>query len=415
VLEGRVGAVQIVVAQDVRLDDQVIQSHIGTNGDAGPAQKDELERKLLLLNEIPGVVARAAFTPGVEAGSSDMVVSVVEDAPFASSVYLNNYGTGATGEYRAGAQFQLRDVFGVGDSMQLGGSWASGGGLASGTLEATMPWAGQGLSLHAGVSHLTYVLQQSFSDLGARGIADSVHAGVWYAMQRSATGNVTLRSDLRYSGLQDLLPVVAVENRKSSEAMTLGLNMDGSDDFLGGGRAFAQVIYQLGNLQIDAGSDAASTAGTFGKWTVETSREQRLTENSIVYARLLAQQADKNLDSSEKLALGGPYAVRAYSTGELNVDDGGLLTLEYRMQFPMQGGTLTWVLFSDYGTGSVNHAPLAGVVDNAVSLNGSGVGLSWRNGADVEASLTMAWRGPRLPNADSDRQPRVFFQLVKGL
>jgi hemolysin activation/secretion protein len=415
ILEGRLGAVQVVAAQDVRLDDQVIQAHIGADGDAQPAHKDALERKLLLLNEIPGVVARAAFTPGVEPGSSDMVVSVVEDTPLASSVYVNNYGSKATGEYRMGAQFQLRDVFGAGDSTQVGATWSTGGGLASGSVESSVPWGGNGLSLRAGVSHLTYALQQSFSDLGARGVADSVHAGAWYALQRSAYGNISLRSDLQYSGLRDLLSLVAVETRKSSSVLTLGVNMDAQDDILGGGQSRSQMSYQMGNLQIESGTDAAFTGGPFGKVLLDVSREQRFTANTVLYARALAQQANKNLDSSEKLALSGPNAVRAYAPGELSVDDGGLLTLEYRIQFPMQGGTLTWSFFGDWGTGSTNHVPLTVASENEASVNGAGLGLSWRNGADMEASLSMAWRGVRMPTADSDRVPRVFFQLVKGL
>lgn len=344
-----------------------------------------------------------------------MVVSLVEDVPLASTLYVNNYGSKATGEYRMGAQFQLRDVFGAGDSTQVGSTWSSGGGLASGSVETSVPWRGGGLSLRAGVSHLTYTLQQSFSDLGARGVADSVHGGVWYALRRSSTSNMTLRSDLQYSGLRDLLPLVAVENRRSSGAITLGLNADMQDDFLGAGRSRAQISYQVGNLQIETGSDTASTAGNFGKAFIDISREQRLTQDTSLYGRLLAQQAEKNLDSSEKLGLGGANAVRAYAPGELSVDGGSLVTLEYRVLFPVQGGTFTWTLFGDYGTGSINRSPLAGVSDNEVTIQGAGLGLSWRNGSDLEASLTLAWRGERLPSADSDRAPRVYFQLVKGL
>jgi hemolysin activation/secretion protein len=415
ILEGRLSAVQVVAAQDLRLDDEVIQAHIGTGGDSKPTHKDVLERRLLLLNDIPGVVARAAFTPGTEPGSSDMVVSLVEDLPLASSVYVNNFGSQATGEYRMGAQFHLRDVFGAGDSTQLGGIWSSGGGLASGSLETSVPWLGSGLSLHAGVSHLTYALQQSFSELGARGVADSVHGGVWYALQRSTNSNITLRSDLQYSALQDFLPVVQVENRKSSRALTLGVNADAQDDFLAGGRSRAQLSHQLGNLQIESGSDTAFTGGGYGKTLLDLSREQGLTQDTNFYIRILAQHAEKNLDSSEKLSLGGPNAVRAYAPGELSVDAGGLLTIEYRVLFPVQGGTMTWTLFGDYATGSINYAPLAGVTDNEPSINGAGMGLSWRTSADMEASLTVAWRGARLPSADSDRVPRIFFQLVKSL
>lgn len=415
ILEGRLGAVQVVAAQDVRLDDDVIQAHLGTGGDARPAQKDVLERQLLLLNDIPGVVARAAFTPGTEPGSSDMVVSVVEDAPLAGSVYVNNYGSKATGEYRTGVQFQLRDLFGAGDATQVGGSWSSGGALASGSVETSVPWLGRGLSLRAGVSHLTYALQQDFSSLGARGVADNVHGGVWYSLLRSSSSNITLRSDLQYSSLHDFLPLVAVENRKSSRSLTLGVNADSLDDLPGAGRSRVHLSHQFGNLQIESGSDAAFTAGPYGKTLLELSREQGLTQDTNFYLRILAQHTQKNLDSSEKLSLGGPSAVRAYAPGELSVDAGGLLTMEYRVQFPVQGGTLTWTLFGDYGTGSINRAPLAGVNENEVTIQGAGFGLSWRNGADLEASLTLAWRGERLPSADSDRLPRVFFQIVKGL
>jgi hemolysin activation/secretion protein len=415
ILEGRVGAVQVVAAQDVRLDDQVIQNHVGNRSTAQTAHKDALERQLLLLNDIPGVVARAAFTPGGEAGSSDMVVSVVEEAPLTSTVFINNYGSQSTGEQRLGAQFQLRDVFGAGDATQLGATWASGGGLASGSMETSLPLGGNGLTLHAGVSHLTYALQQSFSDLGARGVADSVHAGLWYALRRTATSNVSLRSDLQFSGLQDLIPLVGVETRKSSSSVMLGVNLDGQDDWLGGGRSRAQVSYHSGTLQIDSGTDALQTAGGFGKSLLDLSREQRLTENAVLYARAVTQQADKNLDSSEKFSLSGPYAVRAYAPGELSVDQGNLLTLEVRYQMPMPGGTLTWSLFGDYANGAINRAPLPGVTDNDATLNGSGMGLSWRTGADLEFSLTAAWRGTRLPSVDGDRAPRIFFQLTKGL
>jgi hemolysin activation/secretion protein len=415
VLEGRIGAVQVVAAQDVRLDDQVIQNHVGSTSKPKTAHKDELERQLLLLNDIPGVVARAAFTPGVDPGSSDMVVSVVEDAPLASSVFFNNYGNQSTGDQRIGVQFQLRDLFGAGDATQLGASWASGGGLVSGIFETSLPLGGNGQSLRTGVSHLTYTLQQSFNALGARGVADNVHAGLWYALQRSATDNVTLHSDIQYSGLHDLLPLVAVDNRKNTSSLVLGVNVDRQDEWFGGGRTHAQLGYQSGYLQIDDGTDTLSTAGGYGKWNSDVSREQRLTQNSLLYAHAVAQLADKNLDSSEKFSLSGPYAVRAYAPGELSVDEGSLLTLEYRYLIPMQGGTLTWSLFSDYASGNINRNSLPGVSDNNASLDGSGIGLSWRNGADLEISLTAAWRGTRLPSVDGDRIPRVYFQLTKGL
>ena len=107
--------------------------------------------------------------------------------------------------------------------------------------------------------------------------------------------------------------------------------------------------------------------------------------------------------------------MRAYAPGELSADDATLLTLEYRYQVALPGSMLTWSVFSDYGIGSINHQPLAGVVDNETLLNGAGVGLRWRTGADLEFALMAAWRGAHLPTVDGDPQPRIFFQCIKGL
>lgn len=412
VLEGRMGAVQVVAAQDVRLGDAVIQQHLGGSGTAQPARQDVLERQLLLLNDIPGIVARGAFTPGTEAGSSDMVVSVVEDVPLANSLYFNNYGSTSTGDQRVGAQFQLRDVFGVGDATQLALSWASGGGLVSGNVDSTVLLGADGWTLRAGAAHLTYALQESFSDLGARGVADTLHTGLQYPIQRSSVGNITLRMDAQYSNLRDLLTVIGTDNRKNSRSVSLGLNLDGQDH---GGRTRGGLTYQSGLLQLESGTDPLASAGTFEKSNFELTREQWIGSDLLLYARTAAQLASKNLDSSEKMALGGPFAVRAYAAGELSVDEGTLLTVEVRYLMPLQGGMLTWTLFNDLGQGSINHQPLPGVTDNDTLLNGAGIGLGWRAGSDWELALTAAWRGRRLPSVDGDRVPRVFLQLTKSL
>ena len=70
VVEGRLGGTQVVAAADVRIDDAVVQAHIAGTESAGPVRQQDIERRLLLLNDIPGVVARGAFTPGAQPDSS---------------------------------------------------------------------------------------------------------------------------------------------------------------------------------------------------------------------------------------------------------------------------------------------------------------------------------------------------------
>lgn len=379
VLEGRVGGVQVVAATDVRLDDAVVQSHIGETriDSTQPARQDDLERKLLLLNDIPGVVARGTFAPGSQPGHSDLVVSVVEDEPLEGSLYANNHGSTATGQYRLGAQFHLRDVFGLGDSTRVNLSWSSRQALANGGVSTRIPMGGSGLKLSAGVSHLTYELDGEFASLGARGEADSLQLGASYPLLRTLERNLTLDANADFKHLRDLIPLIGIDTPKSSRSLRLGLHFDQTDRLLGGGISRAVLTLQGGTLTLqDSTADMLGTNGTFGKLNYELSREQTLHPGGRLLVRLQGQRASKNLDSSEKFSLGGPNAVRAYGPGEAATDDGNLVTLEYRYAQRLTGSTLSWRAFYDYGSGDFNHQPLAGTPTNLITLRGGGLGLS---------------------------------------
>lgn len=413
VLEGRVGEVQVFAASDVRLDDAVVVQHIGSpaGADPQPARQEDLERRLLLLNDISGVVARGAFTPGAEPGSSDLVVSVVEDEPLANTVYANNYGSRSTGELRLGAQFHLRDIFGIGDSTRLNLSLAAGGPVASGSLTSRVPIGGKGWSASAGVSHLTYELGGEFARLGARGEADSFQLGVAYAWLRGVNRNLTFSADYEYSKMRDLIPLVASESLKTSGIVSGGLRFDDRDPI---GRSHAALTLRHGYLSLPSGTiDLLDKRGAFNKASFEFGREQSLGQLGQLYLRVSSQLSDRNLDSSEKFSLGGPNAVRAYGPGEAAADQATLITLEYRYVQALTGASLTWRVFHDHASGHIDDQPLAGTADNEVTLKGSGLGLSW-NAGDFDLGLTAAWRGARLGTSNGDRKPRFYLQLVKG-
>jgi hemolysin activation/secretion protein len=57
-------------------------------------------------------------------------------------------------------------------------------------------------------------------------------------------------------------------------------------------------------------------------------RIQRVNEKLNLQLLANAQFADKNLDSSEKLSLGGATGVRAYPSGEASGDEGRKLSVD---------------------------------------------------------------------------------------
>lgn len=403
VLEGQVDTVQVVTAQEVRLRDAVVQAHTEGLAQKQPVVQAELERKLLLLNDMPGVVARGTFTPGASTGTADVVVSVAEEEPLALRVEVDNHGSRSTGEYRAGLQMQLRDLSGWGDSTTLRGTISNGGGLVSGSIETRWPIGGDGLRVGAHLSRLTYFLSGRFGTLGATGVANTFGVDADWPLWRSTRGNLWLKAGADYKRLNDEVRVVGQERPRSSTTGMLSANGDLRDDWLGGGAS--AVTAQLWGGSLDAGAAGSSS---FKKAQLQLARQQAVWGPVSAYARVLAQYTGRDLDSSEKLGLSGPAGVRAYAPGEASVDLGRVWTAELRYGLAHLGGQLTLSLFHDAASGVISRS---GGTGNDVRLRGNGFGLQW-TGGDYGVSASLAWRGSREPTAEGgDPRPRLYLQL----
>lgn len=170
-----------------------------------------------------------------------------------------------------------------------------------------------------------------------------------------------------------------------------------------------------GNLELDAASAALDdsgldTRGHYAKLAFQLTRLQRLTDRLSLQVRASGQRAAKNLDSSEKLSLGGAYAVRAYPQGEASADDAWLANLELRY-----APAPAWQLFGFYdaGGGRISHRPVAGTADNRRTLSGAGLGVNLALPASINLQAFAAWRTGSEPTSDDDRSPRLWLQTVK--
>ena len=143
-----------------------------------------------------------------------------------------------------------------------------------------------------------------------------------------------------------------------------------------------------------ADAQAGQTAGHYVKGNFNISRQQVLTQNASLFLSFNAQKANKNLDSSEKIYLGGANGVRAYPSNEGGGSDGQTLSIELRERL-----FEVWTLagFYDQGRVTVYHdnqdvmgGPLTAL--NAFTLKGAGLSLSWQGLAGVDLKLSVAKR-----------------------
>jgi hemolysin activation/secretion protein len=403
------------------LPQALVRQALGSQADA-PLQMAALERGLLLVNELPGVSAVASLERGSAPGTARLVVQVDEGPLVTGSVVADNGGNRYTGAARLTGSVALLDPTGRGDLAQVQLSAAERSHALNAAYSLPLGAAGWrgGISLNT----LRYRLGEELAPLDARGTAHGVGLSASWAVQRSRDSALTFTGELEHRRLADDSLGQALA-RKRSTALTLGLNGSRQDSSAIGG--VTQGSLSLGLGRIDLGGVAAALAadqagprvqGSFAKLGLTLARLQPVTAGTALFVGLRGQAASTNLDSSERLQLGGPGGVRAYPAGEGSVDEGLLLNVELRHDLPLRSalGALQLMAFIDGAHARQHHRTWAGWnagnpgQANSVGLAGAGIGANLTRGA-VTLRGAWAWKLGHNPLAsaagnDADGQQR---------
>ena len=367
-----------------------------------------LERAALLLDDLPGIQTSATMRPGTQAGTGDLIVQVARDQRVRGDIGLDNAGSRYTGKNRVRANVDINSPFLLGDQLTVR-ALLSEEKLWLGSLGYSLPLGTSGLRGNVGYSHTSYELAKEFASLHANGTAKVASAGLSYPILRSQKANLTLIATYQSKDLHDNRDSTQTYESKSSQSMPLALQFDYRDAF--DGITYGSASWTPGKLKLDAGLTAVDdykSNGRFHKVNLDVVRLQSLPAGFNLMAHLSWQQANKNLDSSEKLSLGGASGVRAYPSGEATGDEGGLVQLELRYD----AGAYTPYAFMDAGRITVNAKPVA-AGDNRRSLSGGGLGLRYQRQA-WSADVALAWRsigGRSLSETNSDPKPRVWLNV----
>ena len=414
---------QVIVNNESYLKDAAVRREIGiSSGDI--VKKSTLNRGVWLTNDLSRVEANTQLKAGSRQGTTDLVVNVKNKGHRTwGYAGVDNGGYRYTGRYQYSAFVNYASPAGEGDLLSVGGV-LSNGGMWSGSVSYSTPIAKQGERVGISYARSHYTLGGAFSALDYTGTAQTLSVHWQHNFKRSRDVNIygTVRLDLK--SLEDEAKSMAYSNPKSARSWVFGVNGDSLDRFWTGGRNTFSLAYTHGDLSIDDAVqhsyDAATarTAGRFGKYNMELTRLQHVSERVSLYLSYQRQWATKNLDSSEKFSLGGPHGIRAYPLGEASGDDGWRWTSELRWNLPTrEGDDNVWQLitFADGGHVNLYHDGLTGYRGAAGrSLYGAGIGVNWNNQANWVAHLHYAWKiGHAEALSDTDRGGRLWFQLYK--
>ena len=418
VVEGHYGTVSL--NNDTNLSNGLAK-YVLSGVDGGDlVENAPLERRLLLLSDIPGVRVNSTLSPGSLVGTSDLTVHVTPGQRVTGSIEADNAGSRYTGAYRVGGIVSVNDVLGHGDvaSVRVLTSF-DGLNFFRGSYQMLLG----NLTLGVAYGNLHYKLGKEFKSLDAHGSADVVSVYGSYPLIRSYNNNLYLVADVDTKFFRDRIGAVSsVSDRRILVGM-VGLAGDEHDGFGGGGSTYYGVNGFYGNLDIRTPAVLAVDAltarsdGSYYKLAFNLARLQNVVGPLSLYASVRGQISSKNLDSSEKMELGGAYAVRAYPEGEGYGDDGYVASLEARVLLPKfwpeMPGQIQLAAFVDTGKVTLNHTPwFPG--DNHRNLSAAGVGFSWADDNNFLVKASYAHRiGHEAATSAPDHASRFWIQLAK--
>lgn len=392
----------------------------------------ELERLSMLLNDVPGMTALVTMKPGTQSGTSLVDVTASQTERIGGYVGADNQGMSATGRWRVLAGGYANDLLGRGDQLRLDvvGSAVGGDGAFAGALDYSALIGSDGWRLGGILARLNYQYELS----GGRYTGDATTALLYlnYPLLRRANAVVDLRLDAGVDSLSDRYPELmsALLDGPANKDIARGvLTLRGSAALVAGGLSSfsAQLTYGDINYRNDSSSfvnyaDLAGTRGAFARLNYLLSHEQSVSPQWSVYGGVNGQYANKNLDGSQKMLMGGPYTVRAYDAGTGAVAQATVLTAEVRWKTSLlqADDQLTVAAFYDQGWGrqmSDNSSPTGGVLvkDNAVNFAGAGLYAKLTRAKDYALGLTWAHRtGQADPVAENGSKDRLWLTAGKS-
>lgn len=380
-----------------------------------PVSIAEIERRLLLADDLPGLQVRGTLEPSAtEVGASTLRIAATRRARDVS-LGLNNRNSPYMGRAAASAGLAWNSIGGRADTLTLNAG-------------VSLPLQ-RSRSLSAGYEALVSD-DGSTLGLGANLARSRPGRELDVLEVRSAvrSGQLTLSTPLVRSRLLNLRAVGQFEARDvatdiAGSAFTrdrlrivrAGLSFDRSDSLDGVTAGRATLHKGLGGL--GASPDDSSTASRvngrsdFLKLTAELTRLQQLGPRSSLLAAMTAQWSRHPLLASEEMALGGAAFARAYDDGEISADNGVAASLELRHHpdWAALADRAQFYAFLDGGRLRAHH--LGAPLTRAHSLASWGGGVRATLQPGLFATLEMARPISAPVRTQDGKGPRVFATL----
>lgn len=416
IIEGNYGKFDL--KNNSLVKDSVVQGMLDTAKSDNIVSTNTLERSMLIINDTPGViVTNADVMPGSEVGTSDFAIITEETKRFGGYILADNYGSRYTGKNRAMVGVNINSPFKIGDKLSLNGLLSNGENLKNGRVAYSAPLMSNGLTGEISYSKTTYALVGQYESLDAKGNSETLDATFTYPIIRTRAENLNASLNIAKKNLKDEINSQNDTTEKDVKSAKIGLDYD--KNYLAFGLVSTSKVnfnYTFGKLSFDddakrtSDESAANTNGNYSKVNLDLSHNIDFTEkiswnNSL---KLQYALANKNLDGSEDLSIGGAYGVKLYPDSEVSAENGYVFNTELKYRLPNLSNISNTVgIFYDRGRAYMANN---NVGFEAKSLQDVGVGY-YTSYDKFFGQVQVAWNAnSEKVTSEPDRNSRVLFQ-----
>lgn len=387
-----------------------------------PLTAAALERYLLLIDDLPGLTARAVLKPAATSGAADLILTV-EDKPADAHASLDNRGSRFVGPLQMGLGVSANSLFGHGERTTLRTV------VTSQVAELKFFDVAHVVPLTSEGTRGRVQLARSYANPGYTLKPEDVHSeattlafGASHPVIRSRARNLSVTGDFDLRWIEaDQRDGATRISKDAIRAVRLGFEYDFIDTLAGPAVNLIALQASQG-LDIlgarESGSPDLSRANgrsDFTKLTMNFQRLQGLGGGFTLLGALIGQYSFSSLLAAEELAFGGGQFGRAYDPAELTGDHGLAGKLELAWGDEAEGKWLrSYQLYGFYDVGAVwnrDHDAAERVRNSAAS---AGIGGRATLTSDISANLELAvpLTGSVAARGEDGEDARVFFSFI---
>jgi hemolysin activation/secretion protein len=416
IVEGFINSVKI--QGDDAANDELIKAYGERIRAEKPLNVETLERYLLLMEDLPGVEARAVLQPAPNTqGASDIIVNI-KRKPIEGSATFDNRGSRFLGPEQLGLTAAFNNVIGVNDQTQFRIVNTPFGfhELQFGEVRHEEQLGTDGTKGILSASYVQTEPQFNLKPFEIVGKSNAYSAGISHPLLRSRRENWFVNGDFTFRN-SELDTLGSDLSYDKTRVFAIATSYDVVDSTSAINRA--ELRYARG---VDIGTKVrtqphsrANGQPVFDKFTSKLSRIQPIDGPWSVTASAAGQWSPDTLYASEEFAIGGAEFGSAYDSAELTGDSGaaGRIELQYN-EAPQLSYLSQYQVYGFYDIGRVwNRLPITGSEASTADLSSTGLGVRFNVSEQIsggfEGALPLTKKVSAFGADGGD--PRVFFNL----